>query len=288
MDELPFKYNLVDGLIVSPFVSQQRVDNMKTTFHPENDDVFVVTYPKSGTTWMQQIVRLILNEGKEDGLDVNNSVPWLEALDPQCHYWIDTDQMPSPRAFKTHLPYSMTPGGLPHTTSAKYIYIARNPKDVIVSIFYHLSRLQIFHFCGTLNDIIRLFLEGKLNFGSWFDHVLEWWMHRNDSNILFLKYEDVKQDLRGTTKTVAKFMEHSLKPEIIDEIVKQSTFESMRVNPTVNFFSEYQYPNATTSFVRKGIVGDWKNHFTPEQNAEFDRVYAEKMKGSGLDFNFMY
>ena len=40
-------------------------------------------------------------------------------------------------------------------------------------------------------------------------------------------------------------------------------------------------------FFRKGVIGDWRSHFTPQQNAEFDAVYAEKMKGSGLVFDLI-
>ena len=64
----------------------------------------------------------------------------------------------------------------------------------------------------------------------------------------------------------------------------------MKDNPTTNPNMAEPIPSlfkpGEQQFLHKGIVGDWKNHFTSEQNAEFDAIYAEKMKGSRLDFDF--
>ena len=89
---------------------------------------------------------------------------------------------------------------------------------------------------------------------------------------------------------MAEFMGYNLEEKVIDTIVEKSTFQSMRDNPATNP-GKIEMPMPVFKpdaqpFLRKGIVGDWKNQFTPEQNAEFDAIYAEKMKGSGLDFEF--
>ena len=129
-------------------------------------------------------------------------------------------------------------------------------------------------------------------FGDWFDHVLEWWKHRDAENILFIKYEDMKKDHRGAVKKVAEFIGYDLEEDVIDTVVEKSTLQSMRDNPATNPNKvDHERPvplyrPGEQQFLRKGIVGDWRNHFTPEQNAEFDAIYAEKMKGSGLDFDF--
>ena len=279
----PFKYRIVHGLVTPPIcgaiISQQRMEDLKN-FHLEEDDVFVVTYPKSGTTWLQQITRLIRNEGEEDGQSVVDSVPWLEALNHD-------NRLPSLRVFKSHSSYDMMPGGLPHTTPAKYIYAARNPKDVAVSMYYHTRGFKQFKYNGCWNDFFQLFLSGRIGAGLWFDHVLDWWKRKDEENVLFLKYEDMKRDLPETVRIVADFMGHSLKPEVVDKIVERSTFESMKANPDTNYSFWAEHHNTDTpQFMRKGIVGDWKSHFTPEQNIKFDKVYAEKLKGSGLEFDF--
>ena len=112
------------------------------------DDVFIVTFEKSGTTWMQQIVKLLRNGGQQDGVRLDKSIPWLEVLDSEFgrmfgytpNMVTSSDEL-SPRAFKSHLTYDLVPGGLPHTTCGRYIYVMRNPKDVCVSFWYQLQNL---------------------------------------------------------------------------------------------------------------------------------------------------
>ena len=90
-------------------------------------------------------------------------------------------------------------------------------------------------------------------------------------------------DHHGAVKKIAEFMGYDLKEEVIDVIVEKSTFHNMKENPTwIEDAKKIEKPDAP-GFFRNGVFGDWKNHFTPEQNAEFDAVYAEKMKGSELD-----
>ena len=129
------------------------------------------------------------------------AIPWIESEDPTIPIE-DHDKMPSPRFFKSHNPYNMMAGGLPHTSPAKYIYIARNPKDVAVSFYYHMRMLTMFKYSGTWDEFYQLYKSDKMMFGDWFDHVLEWWKHRDAENILFLKYEDMKKDHRGALNGV--------------------------------------------------------------------------------------
>lgn len=102
--------------------------NMKV----RTDDIWIVTYPKSGTTWTQQIVRYIIGRGEEQhGAKVIVAVPWLEGFcnDPSCgSRHVDVDAMISPRAFMSHLPYNKMPCGLLSTTPGKYIYVVRIQK----------------------------------------------------------------------------------------------------------------------------------------------------------------
>ena len=283
--ELIYKHSVVDGIVFPPHVDQQRMDELKNLqLRPE--DLFIVTYPKCGTTWTQQIVKLITNDGKDDGTTVAEAIPWLEEAGKVLPSGMKVDEMPSPRYFKSHTPYHMMPGGVPHTSPAKYIYVARNPKDAAVSLYFHTRRLPIFEYTGPWDHFLQLFTGGKVEFGLWFDHILEWWKHKDDPNVLFLKYEDMKKDLLGAVRSIAEFICHELKQETLEEIVKQSTFESMKANPSANYSWKSNFRPNETQFLRKGEVGDWRNHFTAEQTAEFDTLYAEKMKGSGLEFDF--
>ena len=280
--------NILNGIALPNFVTQQRLDELKS-FPLRLDDVFIVTYSKSGTTWVQQIVKLIRSNGKDDGKTIDMAVPWLlEANSDVYSHPIDVDAMPSPRAFKAHMPFEMMPGGLPSTSPAKYIYVARNPKDVCTSLYYYMQNIKLItNFAGTWDDIFELFMADRLYFGSWFDHVLGWWKHRDTPNVLFLKYEDMKKDPHGAVNAIAVFIGCDLKPEVVDSITEQTSFEKMRRNDAANYSwrAPILVPNAVP-FIRKGVVGDWRNHFTAEQSEKFDTLYAEKMKGSGLELDF--
>ena len=86
--------------------------------------------------------------------------------------------LPKPRTMKTHLSYLMMPGQDPAATPAKYIYVARNPKDVAVSFYFHSLRFKCYEFMGTWDTFFELYMKGDVDFGLWCDHVLEWWKHK--------------------------------------------------------------------------------------------------------------
>ncbi len=254
----------------------------------EPTDVWVVTYPKSGTTWIQNIVKLLRNNGEKDGIVLDQSIPWIEANSIENSYCnqINLAASPRPRAFKCHLPYDTIPSGKPHTTPCKYIYIVRNPKDVVVSFYFHYIRFSVEKDVTLEWELFfRNFVYGNLQFGDFFDHVLSWWSHRNEDNVLFLTYEGLKKDPRTVIARIAKFIEANVSDGVIDKVVADTSFNSMSKDDTANKSQLIANPNATP-FMRKGEVGDWRNYLTAEQSAEIDQLCQEKLRGTGLMFDF--
>ena len=276
-DRPSFSLHRVSGLLVPDFVKQEEVDKLKDLeLYP--DDVWVVTYPKCGTTWTQQIVRLIRNNGVQDDVRITTAVPWLEAT----LYPINLKELSRPRAFKSHYPYDIFPCGPPHTTPCKYIYVTRNPKDVAVS-FYFQEKFAPFpdiHW----DDYWRKFMAGEVEFGNYFDHLLSWLPHKDDKNVLFLKYENMKRDLPGAVTQIASFMGANLSSDVITKIADLASFNKMKKDTTTNFSWSSFHQKEGTEFMRKGIVGDWKNFLTAEQSAEVDSICAERL--NGLEFKF--
>ncbi|XP_072025010.1 sulfotransferase 1A2-like [Amphiura filiformis] len=286
------------------------------TFEVRSDDLFLITYPKAGTTWTQEIISMVMSGANEEELIKTHlffRFPFLE-MNWASHY-SQCDQVPSvykflhkvpsPRTIKTHL----TMDHLPHqlfTKKPKVIYVARNPKDVAVSFFHmhhHFNILPYYSdFSRFLSDCMKgeekcliSFLQISVHCGSWYEHTLSWWQKRNEPNVLFLKYEDMKQDLRKAVKQIANFLDCKMSEEAVELTVRHCSFESMKQNRSANpdyleFFagdSEGEKtiePNA--SFIRKGTVGDWKNYFTVSQNEAFDADYKTKMEGTELTFDF--
>jgi hypothetical protein len=274
--------NYVDGIPFPPFIDQKRMDELQE-WHVLPNDVYIVTYPKSGTTWTQQIVKLIRSGGVEDGVNVKDSIPWLEKNGPDA-----CKDISQPRYYKSHTCYGMMPGGDPGKSPAKYITVARNPKDTAVSMFHHVHAWKFFNFDGPWDWFFDQFLVGKVESGLWFDYVLEWWKHTDSDNILFLKYEDMKKDLPKAVETIASFIGYKLELQVVDSIAEQCSFQSMKENPACN----YSVVPADTRwedrqpFIRKGVVGDWKSYFTEDQNRRFDELYTKRMSGTGLGFEF--
>ena len=271
-----------------PFFVTSEVLEELASFALDPSDVFIVTYPKAGTTWTQQIVKLLRSNGEKDGVELQQSVPWAEANSDKNILKVDLSSMPKPRAFKSHMTYETMPCGRPDKTPCKYIFVIRNPKDTAVSFYYHIRRLGLKRDANLEWDLyFRNFIYGNFEFGDFFDHALSWWPHRNDENVLFLRFEEMKKDPRLAVTRIAKFIEADVSDEVIDKVVAETSFDAMKKDKTANYSytDSFATPGATP-FMRKGVVGDWKNYFTPEQSAEIDKICAERLKGTGLVFDF--
>uniref|UniRef100_A0A8C3XRT7 Sulfotransferase n=1 Tax=Chelydra serpentina TaxID=8475 RepID=A0A8C3XRT7_CHESE len=231
-----------------------------------------------GTVWTQNILSLIYHEGHRDGtenMEIIDRVPWLEY---NIHN-MDYVHRPSPRLFTTHLPYYLAPRDL-RNRRAKIIYVARNPKDVVVS-YFHFSSLSVkLETVPDFNSFLERFLAGKVLAGSWLDHVRGWSTHRDEFNILFLTFEEIKKDLRGAVLKICKFLGKQLNEKELDTVVEMAAFDKMKSDPRANY--EFMEGNLLEKgkghFLRKGTVGDWKNTMTVAQSERFDNVFKEKMK----------
>ncbi|KAH1172702.1 amine sulfotransferase-like [Mauremys mutica] len=254
-------------------------------FVVRDSDVFVVTFPKSGTVWMQNILSLIYYEGHRDGTaktETIDRVPWLEYNFNKMDY----GSRPSPRLFSTHLPYYLAPRDL-RNKGAKVIYVARNPKDVAVSYFHFSKHAFIFEKVPDFNILMERFLSGKVLASSWFDHVRGWYTHRADYNILFLTYEELKKDLRSAVLKICDFLGKQLTEKELNVVVEKAVFDNMKSDPRSNYEDKTCIlEKGRDNFLRRGTVGDWKNIMTVAQSEKFNKVFNEKMKD--LPFKFIW
>ncbi|KAF5919979.1 hypothetical protein HPG69_014345 [Diceros bicornis minor] len=245
-------------------------------FEIRDDDVFIITYPKSGTIWSQQLLSLIYFE--EHGKRTEN----LETVDPVPFL----DARPS-HLFSTHLPHYLVPRGLKNK-KAKVIYIYRNPKDVMCLYFHFSHKWAENEAKTTIEEFMELFLEGKVTGSLWFDHIKSWYEHRSHFNIHFMMYEDMKKDLINSVLKVCRFLGKELNEEVLDAVVRQATFQNMKYDPLANYESilnsQPEGKRKEGPFLRKGTIGDWKNHMTVEQNERFDKIFQIKMKDFPLEF----
>lgn len=252
----------------------------------KDTDILVVSYPKSGTTWLQEIVTLISSRGDPH---LSQTVPnWTRAPWLEHYYFASILEASSitPRVITTHLPYHLLGPAL-QGSKAKVIYVSRNPKDVVVS-FYHFHKMaNFFPEAGSFPEFLNRFLEGTLPYGSWFDHVIGWTSQTATiNNLLYITYEEMSLDLHGAIKRVSSFLQCPLVEDELNNCVKHSSFSSMKENKMINYtlVPEEIMDHSKGSFMRTGKIGDWKNMFTEEQNQYFKRVFKSKMQDCTLEF----
>ncbi|XP_078385216.1 sulfotransferase 2B1-like [Cetorhinus maximus] len=264
--------------------SEESLTYAREEFQARDEDVFIITYPKSGTTWMQEIVPLVYSSGDPTPVQTIPNwqrVPWLEQKSGKELL----ENRPSPRLITTHLIYRLMPKSF-YTSKAKVVYVTRNPKDALVSSFHYHNMASFLENPGTFDEFIDKFLEGKVMFGSWFDHIKSWWPLKDQDNFLFLTYEEMIQDLQGALVKLGEFLGKQLSGDAVEAIANQSKFDNMKQNKMSNysFVPEELMDHKKTNFLRKGIAGDWKNHFTTAQTEHFNSVYTQKMKGLNFPF----
>ncbi|PKK33713.1 amine sulfotransferase [Columba livia] len=278
--EYVFKYK---GFYFGVITTLEHVASLEN-FEINDSDIFIATYPKSGTVWTQNILALIMSEGHRNGtenMEMMDRIPWLEYNIKNA----DFATLPSPRIFATHLPYYLVPRDM-RNKKGRIIYVTRNPKDVMVS-YYHFSKfMNTVERIPDFNIFMERFLSGKVLASSWMDHVAGWYSHAEDFNILFLTYEEMKKDLRSAVLKICSFLGKKLSEEEVDSVVRQATFENMRKDPRANYenLPEELAEKNKGKFLRKGTVGDWKNIMTVAQSERFDKVLEERMKTLPIKF----
>ncbi|XP_003794353.1 sulfotransferase 1C3-like [Otolemur garnettii] len=259
-------------------------------FQARPDDLIVATYPKSGTTWMQEILDMIQNDGDEEKyrqVATFDRHPVIEVAFPHKEK-PDLEialEIPSPRILKTHLPSHLIPPSI-WKQNCKIIYVARNAKDCLVS-YYHFHRMtSLLADPQSWEDFCEKFMSGKVAYGSWYDHVKGWWDAKDKHQILYLFYEDIKKNPKCEIYKVLDFLEKTLSEDIINKIIHHTSFEVMSKNPMTNQTAVPSniFDHTISKFLRKGMPGDWKNYFTVAMNEKFDEHYEKKMAGATLPF----
>ncbi|XP_060111896.1 sulfotransferase 1C2-like [Heteronotia binoei] len=259
-------------------------------FAARPDDLLICTYPKAGTTWIQEIVDMVQQGGdlqKCTRAPTHKRMPFIDLFLPKplTSGLEDAEVMPSPRTIKTHLPIQLLPPSF-WEQNCKVIYVARNAKDNAVSYFHFYRMNQGLPEPGNWDQFLEDYLVGKVAWGSWFDHVCGWWEAKDRHPVLYLFYEDIKKDPAREIQKVAQFLGIELTEPVLKRIVQHTTFESMKANPMANYSSipSSIMDQAVSPFMRKGAVGNWKEHFTVAQSERMDEVCARKLGGTGLTF----
>ncbi|XP_018573177.1 sulfotransferase family cytosolic 1B member 1-like [Anoplophora glabripennis] len=284
---------------------QEEIYNLEVN----ENDVWVCSFPKTGTTWTLEMVWMIMNnldfiKGQEN---IETRCPFLELSAIFDHrqniktikdfdapaYLQDSikflKEVDGPKCVKTHIPWVLLPRELQENIKKpKIIYVTRNPKDTCVSYYNHCRLLE--GYTGDFEDFCRLFLAGKVAYAPFWDHVFPFWERRTQPNVLFLKYEDMINDLPSVIRKVAQFLERNLTDEQIDKLTNHLCFENMKNNNSVNyhimvnFLRKHNMTSSVGSFMRSGKIGGATSHMSADVIMKFEKWTKENLKDS--DFSF--
>ncbi|XP_033205932.1 sulfotransferase 2 [Bombus vancouverensis nearcticus] len=263
-----------------------------------DDDVWMISYPRTGSHWAQEMVWCIANNFDYKSAETlfllrnplleasslmvtGDSVEWFSKMGDSVKYVM---KMQRPRYVKSHLPFDLLPQQI-HQKKPKVIYVARNPKDTCVS-FYHYCK-KFHNIVGSFEEFADLFLDDSIPLTPFWNHVLKFWAIRDQENVLFLTYEGMKKDQKETIRRTAEFLGKTATEEQIADLCEHLKFTKMAVNPAINM--ELIVPQKDVpendKFIRKGRVGDWKNYMSEGLSQRFDEWTEKHSGGSGLDFD---
>ncbi|XP_054923175.1 sulfotransferase 2A8-like [Dermacentor andersoni] len=284
---------VIDGVPRCPLVNPA-IFRKSLSFRAAKGDVVQSTYPKSGSHWIQYLTQLILNGGKPIS-SYDEFTGNFRAIE-----YMDSDGWESPlpvRLFVTHQPLMREF----MNKDAKYIYIARNPWDVCVSQFRMTTDLSSSQFeDGTFEEFFEPFIEGDLGYGSYFDHVASAYAIKDEPNVFFVTYEELKNYTKDTILRLASFLGETYEKALIENrqmlqnILQWSKPEHMRkvivfnlkgnetaewndlfVRNKITSKEGYNGDNTKYALVKEAKVGGWKEYFTPELLARFEKKIQE-------------
>ncbi|CAF2942224.1 unnamed protein product [Rotaria sp. Silwood2] len=272
---------MIDGLRVP---SNLDADNFLSglQYKAQPGDIFIATYPKSGTTWMEVIVYSLLNNGKPFDADIGDYLMRTPHLEKVGGYTVST--MVRPGSIKTHLPFDR----ISYHPQAKYICIIRNPKDVCASFYRFLERNPLSkYFECQFDEFFDDFLKGQVPLCDYFEYLHSLLPYKDRENVLIISYEQMKRDIHCVIRKVAQFLniELNAQDELLDRVVATSSFEYMKKNfdkARNDFYAhatnDPKIPRVPLAFVQTGNIGGGKSYMSDEQKQQFDKVLAEKMR----------
>lgn len=261
-------------------------------FRFRDDDIVISTYAKSGTTWMQQIIAQLLFNGSEE-LEVAEMSPWLDLRVPPKEVKLPVLEAQTHRRFlKTHLPVD----ALVFSEKAKYIYIGRDGRDVVWSLYNHHQNANDAWY-EALNDtpgrigppierppasIIRYFNDWLENdgypFWSPWENVRSWWAIRDLPNVLFVHFACLKADMPGEIRRIAEFIETPIDESSWENILTHCGFDYMKANAVKSVpLGGAFWDGGAETFIHKGTNGRWRDVLPAGDIARYEQRAAAEL-----------
>jgi hypothetical protein len=239
------------------------------------DDTFVVSYPKSGNSWVRFLIAHLVAAGRPvDFSSVQEIVPGIDFVSAN-----KLAGLRRPRILKSHEYFD--------PRYPKLLYLVRDPRDVVVSYYHHDLRRRLIAEGYPLEQYVGRFLAGRLDpYGSWQEHVGSWLGAReHDPAFLLLRYEDLSAAPQRGLRRIAEFLGLCPSDAEIALACERSSFEAMRK------LERFQAETAKTlspvrvqqPFVRSGTVDGWRRELPPALAARITARWGTTMATLGYD-----
>ncbi|HEY5070798.1 MAG TPA: sulfotransferase domain-containing protein [Caulobacteraceae bacterium] len=275
-------------------------------FSPRDGDVLVCTSYKAGTTWTQMICALLIHQTPDPPRPLAELSPWLDMELSSLDDVLAAYQAQTHRRFiKTHTPLD----GLPYFENVTYLFCGRDPRDVFMSMQHHMSNADMerlvtiliergVHFDPPppvpedINERFRLWMttgsleweEDGFPFWSHFHHAQTYWKHRHLPNIQFLHYADLKADLEGEMRRVARSLGVTVDEALWPDLVKAASFEDMKSNADRTApNTDHRIWHSNREFFHTGLNEQWRSVLSEAnlqlyqdvKQARFDPSFAD-------------
>ena len=261
-------------------------------FRYRDGDIVIATYGKSGTTWVQQIVGQLIFDGAEH-VPVAELSPWVDLRVPPKYIKLPALEEQRHRRFlKTHLPVD----ALVFSPLARYLYVARDGRDVLWSLYNHHATANE-KWYGALNDTpglvgpriepppasIRQYFNDWLDgdgypFWPFWDNVASWWNVRHLPDVMLVHFNALKRDIKGQIRRIASFLDIPIDEQRWPAILEHSGFDYMKANAAdVVPLGGALWQGGAATFMNKGTNARWRDVLSPEEVARYEARAREKL-----------
>lgn len=229
-----------------------------------SDDIFLVSYPKSGNTWIRFLVGNLISDKTVNFSNIESIIP-----DIYQHNQSFFTKVSRPRIIKSHEYFC--------PLYKKVIYVVRDPRDVAVSYYFHQKKFRRIDNSVSISEFTNKFLEGNIDpFGSWAENVGSWIGAREfDKNFLLVRYEDLIADTVNEISRISDFMNLQNNCKSIIDAIEASTLDKMKSieKTTGNKSKALRKSDKNMPFVRKGKCYDWKNHLSSRDAFKIEKEW---------------
>lgn len=259
-------------------------------YEPAPNDVLIGSYFKSGTNWTMQTALQLVHRGRAEFEHIHDYVPWYELPEKRAYaVGLDDERVRigadrGLRVIKTHLPMQV----LGHSPRGYYIWVVRDPKDVFVSSYRFIQSIMMGPLMPSVDKWLDMFLSSNAILGSWAEHAHGGWALRDEPNVLFLTFEEMKADGRRAIERMAKLLDVGLTQRELAAVVERSSFDYMKSIghkfDTIGISPPWVRPRG--AMVRRGARGSASELLGPDEQARIDAYWRNALAELGSDFPY--